>query len=53
MTKLDFTEFDFSAGYELLAKGFETGKADQIPFVQQCHEFSMRYMGTHAWTKGI
>ncbi|MHA1599857.1 MAG: cobalamin-dependent protein [Alphaproteobacteria bacterium] len=50
MTKRDFTEFDFSAGYELLATGFETSKADQIPFVQQCHEFNMKYMGTNAWT---
>ena len=50
MTKFDFSEFDFSAGYELLENGFLSNKADQIPFVQQCHEFSMRHMGTNAWT---
>ena len=50
MTRMDFTEFDFSAGYDLLATGFETSNADQIPFIQQCHEFNMKYMGTHAWT---
>ncbi len=50
MTKFDFSEFDFSAGYELLAQGFENNTADQIPFVQQCHEFSMKYMAMNAWT---
>jgi 5-methyltetrahydrofolate--homocysteine methyltransferase len=50
MTKLDFSEFDFSAGYEMLENGFLSNKADQIPFVQQCHEFSMRHMGANAWT---
>jgi len=50
MTKLDFTEFDFSAGYEMLENGFLSNDAAQIPFVQQCHEFNMKYMGTHAWT---
>ncbi len=50
MTKLDFTEFDFSAGFEMLENGFLSNQADQIPFVQQCHEFNMKYMGTHAWT---
>ena len=49
MTKLDFTEFDFSAGYEMLENGFLSNKAEHIPFVQQCHEFSMKYMGTNAW----
>ncbi|MFQ5622360.1 MAG: cobalamin-dependent protein [Paracoccaceae bacterium] len=49
MPKYDFSEFDFSAGYELLTKGFETGGADQIPFVQQCHEFAMRHSGINAW----
>jgi 5-methyltetrahydrofolate--homocysteine methyltransferase len=50
MTKLDFSEFDFGAGYRLLENGFRSNKADQIPFVQQCHEFSMKHMGTNAWT---
>lgn len=50
MTKFDFSEFDFSAGFDLLADGFLANKAKQIPFVQQCHEFSMKYMGDNAWT---
>jgi len=50
MTNKDFTEFDFSAGYEMLENGFLDNKAEQIPFVQQCHEFNMKYMGTNAWT---
>ncbi len=50
MTNKDFTEFDFSAGFEMLENGFLDNKADQIPFVQQCHEFNMKYMGTNAWT---
>lgn len=50
MTRFDFSEFDFSAGYEMLADGFFSNTADQIPFVQQCHEFSMQYMGINAWT---
>ncbi len=50
MSKFDFSEFDFSAGYEMLDKGFLTNETDQIPFVQQCHEFNMRYTGINAWT---
>lgn len=49
MTKYDFSEFDFSAGYKLLDDGFLDNKTAQIPFVQQCHEFSMRHMGENAW----
>jgi 5-methyltetrahydrofolate--homocysteine methyltransferase len=48
--KYDFSEFDFSRGYDLLTNGFETDTAEQIPFVQQCHEFSMKYMDMNAWT---
>ena len=50
MTKFDFSTFDFSAGYEMLENGFLSNAATQIPFVQQCHEFNMRYMGINAWT---
>ncbi|HER25913.1 MAG TPA: hypothetical protein ENI69_02260 [Rhodospirillales bacterium] len=50
MTKFDFSEFDFRAGYDLLATGFERADGDQVPFVQQCHEFSMKYIGINAWT---
>jgi len=50
MTKYDFSEFDFSAGYKLLEDGFEANRADQIPFVQQCHEFNMHHMGYNART---
>jgi 5-methyltetrahydrofolate--homocysteine methyltransferase len=49
MTKYDFSEFDFSDGYKMLDEGFLNNKAEHIPFVQQCHEFSMKYMGTNAW----
>ena len=50
MSKFDFTEFDFSAGFEMLEDGFLNNKAKQIPYVQQCHEFNMRYMDDNAWT---
>ncbi len=49
MTKYDFSEFDFSAGYKMLDDGFLDNKTQQIPFIQQCHEFSMRHMGSNAW----
>ena len=49
MAKFDFSEFDFSAGYQMLDDGFLDNKAEHIPFVQQCHEFSMKHMGTNAW----
>ncbi|MGR3290796.1 MAG: cobalamin-dependent protein [Paracoccaceae bacterium] len=49
MTKFDFSEFDFSAGYKMLEDGFLDNKAEHIPFVQQCHEFSMRHIGANAW----
>ena len=49
MAKLDFSEFDFSAGYEMLDRGFLSNQAEHMPFVQQCHEFNMTYMGTDAW----
>lgn len=49
MTKYDYSEFDFSAGYGRLDKGFMSNAAAQIPFVQQCHEFNMRYVNANAW----
>ena len=49
MTSFDFSEFDFSTGYKLLEDGFLNDRADQIPYVQQCHEFNMRHMGANAW----
>ena len=49
MTKLDFSEFDFSAGFKMLEDGFLDNKTSEIPFVQQCHEFNMRHMGDNAW----
>lgn len=49
MNKYDFSEFDFSAGFKMLEDGFLDNKAEHIPFVQQCHEFSMRHMGDNAW----
>lgn len=49
MTKYDFSEFDFSAGYRMQDDGFLINKAKHTPFVQQCHEFNMRHMGDNAW----
>jgi 5-methyltetrahydrofolate--homocysteine methyltransferase len=44
----DFSAFDFSAGYERLRRGFLLGEADQVPFIQQSHEFNMNYAGIDA-----
>ncbi len=49
MTNHDFSQFDFTAGYELLENGFLNNQTDKIPFVQQCHEFNMAYTGINAW----
>jgi len=48
MSKFDFSKFDFTAGYEVFDKGFLLNETDQIPFVQQCHEFNMKYMADNA-----
>ena len=48
MTDYDFSEFDFSEGFELLRKGFSGNTAEHVPFVQQSHEFNMKYTGINA-----
>ncbi|MEM7224787.1 MAG: cobalamin-dependent protein [Pseudomonadota bacterium] len=44
----DFSAFDFSAGFRLLRDGFLSDKAEQVPFIQQSHEFNMKYAGLNA-----
>ena len=45
MVEYRFDEFDFSAGFERLKKGFLGNQADHVPYVQQSHEFNMRHAG--------
>ncbi len=45
MTQFDFSAFDFSEGFTRLRQGFVEGRADQVPFIQQSHEFNMRHSG--------
>ncbi|MCK4713841.1 MAG: hypothetical protein KAT26_13280, partial [Marinosulfonomonas sp.] len=49
MSKYDFSEFDFSAGYRMLDTAFLSNTSSQTPFVQQSHEFNMRFMKMDAW----
>lgn len=46
--RYDFSEFDFSEGFDLLRKGFFGDTAEHVPFVQQSHEFNMKYSGINA-----
>ncbi len=48
MTRFDFSEFDFSEGFERFHKGFFGNSADHVPFIQQSHEFNMKYSGINA-----
>lgn len=50
MTKYDFSDFNFDAGYQLLDDGFLSNRAKHTPFVQQSHEFNMRHVRADAWT---
>ena len=49
MGGFDFDAFDFSEGFERLRRGFLGNAADHVPFIQQSHEFNMRYSGFPGW----
>jgi 5-methyltetrahydrofolate--homocysteine methyltransferase len=46
--RFDFSDFDFSEGFERLRNGFLGDTADHVPFIQQSHEFNMAYSGIDA-----
>ena len=48
MARYDFSEFDFSEGFDLQRRGFLGGTAEHVPFIQQSHEFNMKYSGINA-----
>ena len=48
MASPDFSEFDFSEGIARLRDGMSGNTADHVPFIQQSHEFNMKFAGINA-----
>ena len=47
-SEFDFSEGDFSEGIARLRDGMSGNTADHVPFIQQSHEFNMKFAGINA-----